>query len=177
MVPYEARKHPNLIRHLIDFATDLGFKTTTLKEISDALPFIPDKEPELELRVDECTKPTVDLNDRRRRCGVLYTTAYEEGKAGFYLSKICTRGTENSVNIPSTSFIQKDFIDAFFRLTADIWNDLQNLYNGGTTEAPSCREPSLLGDTLGTGCSNPATWNVQSMPAPASPVDMHDVSS
>jgi hypothetical protein len=104
-VLYEASEHSNLIRRLIDFATDLGFKTTTLKAISDKLQLPLDKEPEPELHVNECTKSTVDLNNRRRRCGVLYTRAYEEGKAGFYLSKICAKGTENSANMPSTLFI------------------------------------------------------------------------
>lgn len=78
--------------------------------------------------------------------------------------------------MPSTSFIQKDFIDAFFGPTADIWSDLQNLRAGGPTAA-SRREPSLLEDTLGTECSNPSPSNVQSIPAPTSPIEMRDISS
>jgi hypothetical protein len=136
-VPYKAHERPKIIRHLIDFTMDIGFETATLKENSDALPLPLDEEPELELHVDECTKSTVDPNDRRQRCGVPYTRAYKEGKAGFYLSNICTGETGKSTNMPSTSFIQKDFINSFFGPILDIWEDLQHLPDERTRVNPN----------------------------------------
>ena len=182
MYPYKASERPNLIRRLLDFAMDLGFEIATLEEISDVplkLPVNEEAEPKPEPKsyVDECEKSTTDLNDRRRRCGVPYTRAYDEGKAGFYLSKILMKGIEDSDNMPSTSFIRKDFIEAFFGPTPHIWEELRNV--AGTVdgrEALSECDLSLLEENLDTEHTNPATGGVQSSPAPTLPVDQHDFS-
>jgi hypothetical protein len=60
---------------------------------------------------------------------------YNRGKDKFYLPYILTSQAEDSGYIPSTVFIQKDLVNAFFGLTLDIWDRLYDLLDKGNKPA------------------------------------------
>jgi hypothetical protein len=116
-----------------------------------------------------------DIDNLERRWGVPFTRAYNRGKDEFYLPHTLSCQAEDSVNMPSTTFIQKDFVNVFFGPTVDIWDRLCDLPDEGkkpgqnsdvlVSGPPAEYDASWLEEPLDTDSSSPLT-SVSEPPTP-----------
>jgi hypothetical protein len=104
------------------------------------------------------------------RCGVPYTRAYKQGRAGFYLPEMVMKGNEDSRRMLTVPFILKDFVKAFFGPTLDFWARLRNLPDKPVVENASEATSSELGlsleEHLNVDSSKSVTGASQRSPTP-----------
>ena len=204
---YEAKMDPNCHHRLVELAWNLGFHTEKIKtgmgndprreqlraflgRICKLQPDTLEKTVDSMLRLlppDEEIEPLSDFGERGlskteiddlgRRWGVPFTRMYKRGQASFYLPELLVKTTGNSDEMPSVSFIHKDFIDAFFGPTIDFRERLRDsldenncrpdLDNASGDRSPSEDNSSLLEETLNVEQSCSVMGTPQPSPTPA----------
>ena len=192
--PYKPWEDPNLQLRFLRFALDLGLKTERILtciandprkqdlrdfigrrwnvQSTDLESFVEDMIRRLPIN-DKANEPHLDrkplskpeMTDLERRWGVPFTQTYEKGKASFYLAHF-TNLAGNFDDMPSTTFIQQDFIKAFFGPTIELWDRLRDLPDERNTtyiledrleSSPPSEYESSLEESVDAEIVNPVT--------------------
>ena len=158
---YKAREILDVIHSLLEFTIGLGLKLIAQYEVVDKILDQSQMAGDTESKsyINRQKQSMSDSSDRRQRCSILYIYAYKQGKTEFFLPKLLVDRAENSDEILSISFIQKDFINVFFRPTIDFRERLLDPPSEDTSRrldrddvsgdsSPSEDNSSLLEETL-----------------------------